>query len=813
MPACNEVRAIQRATRNTLVLFLSTLMLLAAGCGGGDSGSTNPPTSPPPTPTAPANLSYPAPQSYVFTVGTAITPLQPTVSGNVTTYSITPALPQGLSMSASGVISGTPTTTAPQAVYVASAANSAGAATTSLSMTVNAPVTPPSSLNYAGPRTYTVGTAMAPLQPSVTGTVNAYSVLPALPAGLTLDTGSGIITGTPTAATASATYRITAGNAGGSTFYDLVITVIAAPPVTYRIGGSVSGFAGGSLVLQLNGAEERILSANGGFQFTTALNTGAAYLVTVKTNPSAPEQTCQVRDGSGTVASANVTNVVVTCEVVRYDFSIQVSGLNGTGLVMKDVQWNLTTSIVRNGLTLFYRAAADSIYDLVASVEPTGPAQFCKVRNGLGFVIDQPVTVAVECRDKPAPARFVYVPNYNSANISAFSVNQQTGALTPVPGSPFATATFPAEAFSTPDGKFLYVRSDTTESIAAFAINATTGALSPIPGSPFASANPFNTKSWQFTTTMHPSGRFMYRYGRVGNFIGVLGYTIDPQTGALALIPGSPFPAGFPAVFGNVAASVMRMHPDGQYLYFSHEDGATTDEFHIAAFSINATTGALQRASGTALAVPSIPDDMVFDPLGRFMYALFHDTRQVAAARINVADASLQAITGGLGSATGGNPWRGIVDPSGRFLVTAVDGPVRAVTELFTIDQTTGALMAGTFLDTVQAPSFAVGTPVLHGNGRLLYQSIATSNDISVTVLREFMDQGTLHVPAVNPVDTLAEPTELAMDPAGKWLYVAGGSSNTLAAYSIDVSSGALQPVPGGPVAVGTNPFAIVLVP
>ena len=52
-------------------------------------------------------------------------------------------------------------------------------------------------------------------------------------------------------------------------------------------------------------------SANGTFTFATALATGAPYSVTVQTNPAG--QTCTVSDGSGTVGSANVTSVAVSC--------------------------------------------------------------------------------------------------------------------------------------------------------------------------------------------------------------------------------------------------------------------------------------------------------------------------------------------------------------------------------------------------------------------------------------------------------------------------------------------------------------------
>ena len=79
---------------------------------------------------------------------------------------------------------------------------------------------------------------------------------------------------------------------------------------TYTVGGTVSGLSG-TVVLQDNGGDNLSVSANGGFTFATALAGGAAYSVTVKTNPSG--QSCSVANGSGTVASANITNVAVTC--------------------------------------------------------------------------------------------------------------------------------------------------------------------------------------------------------------------------------------------------------------------------------------------------------------------------------------------------------------------------------------------------------------------------------------------------------------------------------------------------------------------
>jgi hypothetical protein len=65
------------------------------------------------------------------------------------------------------------------------------------------------------------------------------------------------------------------------------------------------------VVLQDNGADNLSVSANGSFTFATPVVSGAAYSVTVQSNPSG--QTCTVSNWSGTVGSANVTNVAVTC--------------------------------------------------------------------------------------------------------------------------------------------------------------------------------------------------------------------------------------------------------------------------------------------------------------------------------------------------------------------------------------------------------------------------------------------------------------------------------------------------------------------
>lgn len=86
----------------------------------------------------------------------------------------------------------------------------------------------PNNLSYTTPNTFPRTVAITPLAPTKKGSpVVSYSVSPALPAGLVLNTTTGVISGTPTTTTATATYTVTATNTAGSTTKAVVITISA----------------------------------------------------------------------------------------------------------------------------------------------------------------------------------------------------------------------------------------------------------------------------------------------------------------------------------------------------------------------------------------------------------------------------------------------------------------------------------------------------------------------------------------------------------------------------------------------------------
>jgi 6-phosphogluconolactonase len=132
---------------------------------------------------------------------------------------------------------------------------------------------------------------------------------------------------------------------------------------------------------------------------------------------------------------------------------------------------------------------------------------------------------------------YLYVAGVSA--VGAFNVNRATGELTVVAGSPFSDDKGPFGVVADPSGAFIYAGNTggiPPATISGFAIDSSSGALMPVPGSPFSTPIGF----FPFSFAVHPSGKFLY--ADIGT--GIEGWAID-SAGALAtIVPGSPFGVG-----------------------------------------------------------------------------------------------------------------------------------------------------------------------------------------------------------------------------------------------------------------------------
>jgi serine protease len=169
--------------------------------------------------------------------------------------------------------------------------------------------------------------------------------------------------------------------------------------INFSIGGTAQGL-NGTVQLTNNGADTLTLNANGAFFFSQALPAGASYAAAVAQQPQG--QSCVLSNGSGTVADANVTNIVLACltePVVQETFA--VSGTT-TGLTGKLVLGLNTTSsqeklsVTGPAFSFQQRLAEGVSYAIEILQQPAG--QTCVAGNGSGVVTTEGVpAVSIVC--------------------------------------------------------------------------------------------------------------------------------------------------------------------------------------------------------------------------------------------------------------------------------------------------------------------------------------------------------------------------------------------------------------------------------
>ena len=216
------------------------------------------------------------------------------------------------------------------------------------------------------------------------------------------------------------------GTVGSAGVTNVAVTCTANAAGTYSIGGTVSGLSG-TVVLQDNGGDDLSVSASGAFTFGTGLTSGTAYSVTVKTNPAG--QTCSVANGSGTVGSAGVTNVAVTCTANAagtYSIGGTVSGLSGTVVLQDNGGDDLSVS-ASGAFTFGTGLTSGTAYSVTVKTNPAG--QTCSVANGSGTVGSAGVTnVAVTCTANAAGSASDNFDRANGALGSNWTTVSGTGA-------------------------------------------------------------------------------------------------------------------------------------------------------------------------------------------------------------------------------------------------------------------------------------------------------------------------------------------------------------------------------------------------
>jgi 6-phosphogluconolactonase (cycloisomerase 2 family) len=445
-----------------------------------------------------------------------------------------------------------------------------------------------------------------------------------------------------------------------------------------------------------------------------------------------------------------------------------------------------------------------------------------------------PVSVSVD-----PTARFAYVANFGSNSVSAFSIDAASGKLAEIPGSPFATGSAPASVTVHPSGRFVYVAH--SAGITAYTSDDNSGALTEVGA---ISAGPDAT-----TIAADPSGSFLYVASVASQTTHT--YAVNSATGALTLVENSNARHApiFLALTGGNAAVTTRP----KFVY-----QANFGSSDVSAFSVDPVTGALAGVAGSPFSIGGSPASVAASPDGRFVFVADFTGNRLAALAAD-ANGVLTPIAGSP-FATPSSPRAVWVDPSGLYLYVVHQSALDNLS-MFNIDQSTGALtlIAGSPLTAGSAPESVTMTPagkyLVTGNtassdltvvrssgtgglegvvgspfaspffvqdlafdptGKFLYAPIASSFKGSSTVVAGYMQDGltgALTPLTGSPFNSGDNPVAAVADPTGRFLYVANFSGASIGMFSIDALTGVPTPLGAGTISTpgSSSPISLAV--
>jgi 6-phosphogluconolactonase (cycloisomerase 2 family) len=334
---------------------------------------------------------------------------------------------------------------------------------------------------------------------------------------------------------------------------------------------------------------------------------------------------------------------------------------------------------------------------------------------------------------------------------------------------------------SSTSSDFLFAAIPGSNQIVAYRENPNSGILTQLSGSPITAGQAVQS------IVVHPSNKFLYTAnsgeGDVSLYlissVGVL-TEVTPRTNVL----GSP--------------NLLAMDSAGSYLFVGNS--ASRD---ISVFSINSSTGALTPV-GSPFPIGMIPINMAVSPSGGVLYVTGQVDLNGVVEAFTVTNGVLTVIAG-TPFITGNNPYGLTIAPGGGFLYTAntQDNSI----SIFPINAD-GSLGQANILG-LGGQYFAPLALQIDKSGKYMYlASQATSNLAGFSIGAD----GGLTLLTTSPFASGANPSVIATDPGGKYLFVGNQKSPAvIQSFSIDSGSGTLTSV--ATYSVASTPTSIVIVP
>jgi 6-phosphogluconolactonase len=268
--------------------------------------------------------------------------------------------------------------------------------------------------------------------------------------------------------------------------------------------------------------------------------------------------------------------------------------------------------------------------------------------------------------------KYLYVanPGQNENDISLFTI-ASNGTLTEVPPrtSVLPDASQPELLVMDPAGNYLYVMNTATANISVFSINSDSGALTQLAGSPFRiGLTPLNM-------LLTPSGNYLYVSSSVPLSAGASSGSIL----AFSVTAGTPQLASLTSSFG-INPNGLAIDPNGSYLY-----AANTTSNTISIFAIGASGGLTEVSGSPLDDTYSDPISLILDSTGSYLYVANQVSNNVAVYSISSTGlpVALTTSTSTFAFETETSPSFLAADPGGKYLFVGNQGSSAAGIQSF----------------------------------------------------------------------------------------------------------------------------------
>lgn len=261
--------------------------------------------------------------------------------------------------------------------------------------------------------------------------------------------------------------------------------------------------------------------------------------------------------------------------------------------------------------------------------------------------------------DYDSGANLLFVSNYTSNTVAAFSFDTTTAALSPTSGSPYAAGINPWAVTMDPLQRYVYVAdggSAPSQSISAYVIGGAS-TLTPVATSASASGP-------AFALAADPNTSYLFA-ANYNNPDTISSYTINESTGALTLVGDYPASGAYPR---SVAVD-----PAGAYVYVANTDrigdqcgGSNPSGKTIAGFTIGA--GGVLTSIGT-FSSGLAPQSLAIASVGgnEFLYSANYCSDDIGVYHIGTN--GTLALIGTTQEPTGSGPHDLALSPNGFLYV------------------------------------------------------------------------------------------------------------------------------------------------